>query len=410
MRRSILLLACAPLFAAAADFTLQNGLQVQLRADHQRPYLELRLEVAWPKGEEPPGREGAATVLARVLQAGGAGPHDPVTLARLLEERGLGFEFQAGPGCMTWVLRCPSGLQEEAFGLLAHLVARPLITGTLLESQRARLWRERQALGLAEWAELRFRWELLEDRPEGLSRERSLSELGLEPLAALHRRLVRPQRAVLHVRGDVNLAQARQLALLHLGVWGPGPEPPLPALPSARPRVGPLPGVLATAQGPAEATLALLLPGAARPEVAELLEELLPRWLEAAPTEPSATGQVRRLADGRPWLLLSATGRRGTDPAPLLQALRDWAARLGQRTLGAEDLARAGRLRASRQAIHGNGDPIRPSATVEDLARLLQTWCSPAQQRVLLTGALEIPPDHPALKGLGSLEWVRNKD
>jgi hypothetical protein len=410
MRSPIVLLACAPLLAAPSDFTLRNGLRVRLQADHQRPYLELRLELSWPRGEEPPGREGAASVLARVLQAGGAGPHDPAALARLLEERGIGFEFQPEPGRLTWTLRCPSTLQEEAFALLAHLAARPVITGTLLEAQRARLWREHQALGIAEWAELRFRWELLEDRPEGLASERSLAELDLETLSALHRRLVRPERAVLHIKGDLNLAQARQLAVLHLGVWGPGPQPSLPAVRTANQRTGKAGAVLATAQGPAEATLALLLPKDSRPELAELLVELLPRWLEAAPTEPSTTGQVRWLADGSPCVLLKATAGREADPASLLQALRRWASRLGQRAVDAEELALAAGLRASRQALQGSVNPIHPPAHAEDLSRLLQSWCSSARQRALLTGAAEMPPDHAALKGLGSVVWVRGKD
>lgn len=409
-----LLLSALPL-AAQLSFTLHNGLQVRLRPDHDRPYVELRLEVAWPRGEEAPGREGSAGVLARVLQTGGAGPHDRASFDRILEERGIAFGFHAGPGRFNWNLRCTSMAQEEAFALLAHAVSRPVFSGSNLEAQRARLWRERQALGLAEWAELRFQWDLLEERPEGLTTERSLSELSLDNLISLHRRLVRPERAVLHLRGDLNAAQARQLALLHLGVWGPAPEPPLQPAPKAAPRSAAAAACLAVAQGSPQATLALLQPVAPRPEHAELLAALLPRWLEGA-EPPAAKAELRWLADGRPMIWLRLSGSTGDDPAALLLVLRGWAEKLRNRTVTAADLAHAIRLQASLNALQQppKGPEAQPppssKVTPEDLMELLRTWCAPARQRALLTGALEIPKEHPARKDLGPFVWIRSKE
>ena len=399
--------------AGQPTFTLPNRLQVRLRYQPDRPFLSLVLEIAWPVGEEPPGREGAAALLVRVLGAGGAGPYDRVSLVQLLEERGIAFELKSGPGFLRWEMRCSSTLQEEAFALLAHIVARPSFTGSILEAQRARLWREHQAIGLAEWAERRFRWELLEGRPESLGSEGSLSRLSLDDLFALQRRLVRPEKAVLRIQGDLNLAQARQLALLHFGVWGPPPVPPLPAAPGAKPRNPTPPACLAVAQGVPAATLALVLPGDSRLDLAELIAELLPRWLDALPGElPGATGYVQRLADDRPCVILKVPGGKRNPPADAMQQLRLWIDRLTNRELVAEDLSTAARLRASRMAAQAGEFPpdgISP-ARVEDLSALLRAWCSATQQRALLTGVLDLPQDHPALKGFGALEWVRGKD
>lgn len=400
------------LLPAAQVFSLPSGLRVSLEQDHDRPYLELDLEIDWPPEEEPAGREGSATLLARVLQAGSAGPYDPAALARALEERGIACTFQAGPGRFRWNLRCSSTLQEEAFALLAHMVARPGLGGSELESQRARLWQERLAMGLGEWAALRFRWDLLEGRPEGLASERSLAEIGIESLAVLHRRIVRPERARLHLRGDLNQAQARQLALLHLGVWGPAAAAPLAPAPKASPRAPRRPSCLALAQGPPEATLALLLPAGQPAGTAALLAELMPRWLQARPAELArAEGRVLAKADGTPYLQLRASAAQGSDLPALLLALRGWAAQLAGRTIDPAELALAGRLHASRMAATGGrlSPPPAPPPVQEAMA-LLQRWCAPAQQRVLLTGAVEPPPDHPALRGLGDLEWVRAKE
>lgn len=402
--------------AGQQAFTLPNQLQVRLQSEPDRPFLGLRLEIAWPGGEEPPGREGAAGLLARVLGAGGAGPYDRLSLVRLLEERGIAFELQSGPGFLRWELRCSSTLQEEAFALLAHLVARPSCTGSILEAQRARLWSEHQAIGLAEWADRRFRWELLEGRPESLSSEYSLSRLSLDDLSGLQRRLIRPEKAVLHIQGDLNIAQARQLALLHLGVWGPPPEPRLPAAPGAKPRAPKAPACLAVAQGAPAATLALVLPGDSRRDLVELLSELLPRWLDALPVDlPGATGSLQRLADDRPCVVLKVPAEKRNHPADLLQLLRGWVDRLGNRPLVAEDLVLATRLRASRKATQAGelptvGTSTPPPVRVEELSSLLRVWCSATQQRALLTGVMDVLPEHPALKGLGALQWVRDKE
>lgn len=418
MKPSFLCLPCLlaqPLVGQQA-FTLPNHLQALLQSNPDRPYLGLSLEIRWPMGEEPPGREGASSLLVRVLGAGGAGPYDQVSLDRLLEERGIAYELKYGPGILRWELRCTSALQEEAFALLAHLVARPVCTGSVLEAQRARLWREHQAMGLAEWAERRFRWELLEGRPESLGSESSLSRLSLDDLSTLQRRLIRPERAVLRIHGDLNLAQARQLALLHLGVWGPQAVPPLPAAPEAKPRNSAPPACLAVAQGVPAATLALVLPADSRQDLAELLAELLPRWLEALPGDlPGATASVQRLADDRPCVILKAPGGKRTPPADVLQQLRGWVDRLANRALLAEDLRIAERLCASRKAARAGGlstaGTASPSpARLEDLSALLRAWCSAPQQRALLAGVLDIPQDHPALKVLGSVKWVRGKD
>lgn len=406
---SVVLLV-APALVAQSAFRLANGLQVRLSENHERPFLELRLQLDVPKGEESPGREGALQVLARVLEAAGAGPYDAAGLQRVLEERGIAMVFQAVPGSFTWIVRCASSHQEEAFSLLAHVLLRPDLSGTHLEAQRARLWRERRAAGMADWAKQRFRWELLEERPEGLPSERSLSELGLLQVGALHRRIVRPERALLLLRGDVNVAQARQLALLHLGVWGPAAEPPLPPATAAGPRAGTSTACLATGQGPPSATLALLLPKDADLEHARLLAELLPRWLQAAPGG-TAEGRVHWRGDGRPAILLRAGAESGGDPLALLAGLRAWAARLGARTVRAAEPSLAARLQDSRS--RALGDPAaepRPVPSPEELARLLQAWCRADRQRVLLTGVQEIAADAPVLQGLGAMAWVRTKE
>jgi hypothetical protein len=59
-----------------------------------------------------------------------------------------------------------------------------------------------------------------------------LDRIEFQDLLDFRRRVIRPEASTLALYGDLNLAQARQLVLMHLGIWGPAPQPPLPGLPA----------------------------------------------------------------------------------------------------------------------------------------------------------------------------------
>ena len=400
-----LLLASLPLLGQSG-FSLPGGLRVKLIENHERALVEARVEVAWP-AEDERGLEGASTLLGAVLETGGAGPFNAAAWRKALDEQGISLRFEARPGRFVWTLQCPSSAQEAAFAFLAHALARPLLDGPAVELQRARLYREGQLRSPVEAAEERFRWALLEGRPEGLLEEGKLVHLSLEQLQIFQSRVLRPERATLALLGDLNLAQARQLAQLHLGIWGPTalPRPAGPPLP-------PAPPVLALPQGRPEARLALLAPegdGAVKP-----LSRLLERWIQGA-APAGCEGQL--IATGRgPCLLLRAQGGPGDDALKLLETLRGWAAALASRRVGPEETAIARRLQASLAAASA----LHPARQIEEAflveaspsdAAALQTclarWFAPERMRVLLLGCPAPPKEAPALKDLGALVWLR---
>ncbi len=402
---AVLLLAALPLLGQGA-FTLPSGLAVRLFENHERPYLEVRLEVVWG-GPEERGLEGAGAFLGAVLEAGGAGPYPPAAWRRALDDQGILLRFEAGPGRYTWTLQCPSGSQEAAFTFLAHAVARPLLDGPGVEAQRARLQREAQRRTPAAWAEERFRLAFLEGRPEALLSGTRLGVLSLEQLQTFQGRVLRPGRARLALHGDLSPAQARQLALLHLGIWGPAEAPaaPEPALTPGLPQAG-----LTLPQGRPEARLAFLAPG--NGEETHLLTMLLDRWLQQ-PGPPGLEGRLLSTGQG-PCLLLQAAGTAGADPLQLLSSLRTWAGTLAARPLGEEDLVLARRLRLSRDAaaaLHPSRqleeafDSPQPQApaTPRALQAALARWLSPDRIRVLLLGLPALPKEHPALQDLPPL-------
>ena len=222
MRLLPFLLPCM-LAAAPADgwkeFRTPSGLRVVLEARHERPLVRMELRVAWPDAELPP--EGCASeLLCAVLGRCGAGGLSRFVLERTLADRGLKLNLVGGRHGLAWSMLADSQDQEDAFAFLAHAVFRPSLSEGIIATLR-----DSKPSVTAEDA---FRAAL------GFPRE-GITICDLEPAAlyALHRRLVRPDHAILLIQGDLSLAQARQLVLLHFGTWAPSPEP------SPEPKPGP---------------------------------------------------------------------------------------------------------------------------------------------------------------------------
>lgn len=209
-------LAAAPA-EALKEFRTPSGLRVVLEPRHERPLVRMELRVAWP--EAPSSAEGCASeLLCAVLGRCGAGGVNRLVLERTLADRGLKLDLAGGPHGLAWSMLADSQDQEDAFAFLAHAVFRPSLSEGILATLR-----DSKPSVTAEDA---FRAALGFPR-DGIT----MCDLDASALYTLHRRLVRPEHAILLIQGDLSLAQARQLVLLHFGTWAPAPEP----LPEAKP-------------------------------------------------------------------------------------------------------------------------------------------------------------------------------
>ncbi|MBI4911174.1 MAG: insulinase family protein [Acidobacteria bacterium] len=411
----------ASILAAAGPASFQvlpGGLPLVVVENHERPYLELRLEVHWSPEEEPPGKDGLSTVLGRMLESGGAGPFGPRALRRALESRGMELRFEGSPGTFAWILRGPSTAQEMVFEFLAHVALRPRLDGSLLEAHRTGLARELLSMGLEGQAQDRFLGGLLLGYPTAQPTEGGLSRISLEDLEQFRRQVLHPRRARLAVFGDLSPAQARQLGQLHLGVWGPGDapgaSPPAERRPRSRRPVGAF--TVVTSAGAPDLTLSLPLPHSLPPDAGEILRPLLERRCRAIPE-----ARLRDLPDGRPCLEFRARvapGGNAMESARRLAALADGLARELPAPSEASELFRlAGAARAAL-ALHPSAylarlaredwEPLRTYSSGE-LGEALRTWLAPDSRRWLLTGA-PLPPAKCGLEELGPIQWVKPGD
>jgi hypothetical protein len=212
---------CATLALPAASprtpqhFRLPNGLQIRLVEDHDRPLVRFQFRTTWdPKLGD--GREG---FLAKLLVTAGAGDLNREAFLRGMEENALTLRFLPGPGSFTWSMLSTSQTLDPAFHHLAMMVSRPYLDAPAMESLQRRLLDEPG--NARDRAESEFLRSLGDFDALGFS---GLSAFQFDDVLRLRRRLLRPEHSVLVLQGDLTLDQARQMAALHFGAWGPGTE------------------------------------------------------------------------------------------------------------------------------------------------------------------------------------------
>ncbi len=311
--------------APSLEFRAPNGLRVILDERHEQPLVRFELRVPWE------GREDSASMCA-VLGHGGAGGFSRTALEQALADRGLKMNLEAGRHSLAWSMLTDSQDQEDAFEFFAHALFRPALAEGITAL--------RQATKEAASPEESFLAVL--GLPTG---EGALPKLDLPGCLALHRRLVRPERAVLIIQGDLNLPQARQLVMLHLGTWAPAPEP--------SPQGQELPEWAFRQAIPGEGAFAWAgsLPpeGEAPARTAHVLVSfLLERAFRETGESSIRVEAPRPLGDAGPILFQTLLGK-SPDPEGLLRTKLE---RLGARGFSLEELEVAkGQWRAERSAL-----------------------------------------------------------
>ena len=379
-------LLAAPLLAQQA-FTLPNGLQVRCFEDHSLPLVQGELRLALP-----PAREDGDAWLRpfgfRLLAEGGSGSRNAAAFAQAADAIGLDLHLSRGPVDAVWTFAARAQDQEAALGLLADRVTRPIFDPLAMEPARLQAWNELSNADALARTKLRFA-RGLEALP--LPGERDLAGVDPARLAAWHRRLFRPSQATLVLWGDLDLAQARQLAMLAFGAWPAGTQADAPSAPSA-PEAGPF---LAALPGEAPVvSIGLVADGVDLPQ-----RRFLRGWMEA---QLRAAGlQPSRPEDGEA-MSISATGPLGT-AAEGLRARLAGALDALPSTFSAADFEAINAQVAHEAAlvglhplerVHAAADPAQAPPDLGAAKAVLARWCAESNRRLFASG------DPGALQGL----------
>ena len=398
IRPSLLALACvlAPAQERTQEFRLATGLRCVLVENHSRPLIRMELKVRVCPEFAPDLDDGSLGVLARMLASAGAGSYSRTDFNRAADDLGLVLGFEARRDGLHWRLLAPSTAQEPAMEFLANAVFRPTLDGPALETERKLLAQNAAILPVRDAGIAAFEWDLRDPRALLEPRGAGLERLQLAGILALQQRLLRPENAVLVLYGDLSLTQARQLALLHLGVWGPSPAP-APSGPAAPAPAGTRFAALLEGGARAELWAGAIRPGPVRPE----LEELLAILLEGIALTPydgldltaalEPGGPIRFKATGRdanrltlvPGLMvaLDLLRNKGFSEGDLERAKVLWRARNAARTLHPAAQVRQLLLEpasATAAAVAG--------LTIQEVDAALAAWLQPEAMRFLLLG------------------------
>ncbi|HEU4560142.1 MAG TPA: pitrilysin family protein [Longimicrobium sp.] len=216
------------------EFTLANGLRVVVVNQPALPIVNARVILKAGAVYEPAEKNGVANLTASLIDEGAAGMTGS-QIAQQMER--LGAQFNTGGGyasAFAQVTALKPAL-AEALELAGKTLMQPTFPAE--EFQRVRT----QAVagyvqilstveGLADEAFSRaiFQSSAPYSRPSGGSRT-TLEAITLQDVQEWHRRMYSPRNAILLLVGDINAAEARQVAQRALGAWT-GPAVQLPAV------------------------------------------------------------------------------------------------------------------------------------------------------------------------------------
>ena len=388
---------------APREFRLPNGLRVLLLENHERPLVRLELRALCEPSEEPPGKEGACAFLARMLGICGVGQLKREGFQRFIEDRGLRYSFTREPRAFAWSILSDSQSQDSAFEGLSLAATRPVLDGPETEAQRQACFRVLKESSPRARAEAAFLQRVEDPSASLVPDAANLNRIEFEDLVRLSRRILRPERAVLVIVGDMNPAQARQMATLHLGTWGPAPEERLaPARTSLPSR--PIPTrtwAVQEGRGPVRIRVGAPTPASGAPSAAGLgmcawlakreLEDRLPAALAEATFRISVDGTWQIAATASPGTttpgameavqrLLGRLRERGADASMLAAARAAWLAE--QRSLALHPRRQADAL--AEQALR----PPRPEGGEEDLQSITRRLFAAEACFYFVTGPL----------------------
>lgn len=399
--RALILAALAALLPLQAQpriqrFSLPNGLRVLHLEEHEHPLVRVRLMVSLEPGDTPLGPQGLPLLLLQTLGRTDTADLKAEELDRLLEDSGIQVTPTLGAEGLCWRLVTRSRDTDRALGLLGDRLLRSLFTPAVLEAQRQASTQRLEGRGEPPLAWLQRA--LLED-PATRTTPASLASITFGELLAFHARVLRPDRAVLILHGDLGLEQAKRMVLLSLGAWSapppvgatlaapvPGPTP-APSRPLLLPATGQPLRLQAVAPRPpglsaeAASLLGLLIPGDGNHWPLRLT--LVDRHLLATLDAPAEATLGWSLLQGR----LEAFQSRGFTQADLDGARRAWRAGRSLDSLHPEAQMDAALAEALGQGVT---EARMMALSLEQLNAGLRAWLEPGGLRL---GAAGDPAD-----------------
>jgi len=233
--------------AAARAFTIQEvtspgGIKAWLVEEKAIPLMAMNFSFRSGSANDPAGKEGVTTFLTGMLDEG-AGGMPSEAFQKKKEELAFRMSFDAGDDFFEGSFQTLSANREQSLDLLRLALTSPRFDEEPLERVRRQFLvsvqdeqQDPQSIAWRSWSEQILPGDPYSRRSSGT--EDTLKAMTADDLRAAHRRIFNRDSLQVAVVGDITAAE---LGALLDKVFGGLPEkaPPTPALPPARPELGP---------------------------------------------------------------------------------------------------------------------------------------------------------------------------
>jgi len=223
-------------------FPLLGGVRVLIEESHDLPLVDLSFGFRSGSLADPPDREGATRLMARILRSGGRGS-SPAQVEDRLADLGARLSIQVGQGSVTLNASVLSRNLEPLIAMIADMLLEPAFRPKdLARERRSTLAGITQLVDEDRRLAGRHLYRMLyPDHPYGrgmLGTRRSVRAIQREDLVARWRSTLTSRNLVVGMAGDVDATEAERLLRTHLGGLPRGPRTPIdvPAVPHVRGR------------------------------------------------------------------------------------------------------------------------------------------------------------------------------
>jgi predicted Zn-dependent peptidase len=396
-------------------FTLPSGLTCKFIENHEKPLVRIELVNKWGTDGSTLGKNGLGGLLATVIDTINSNKDNNNKSAISC----IDLSFRANMGSYHWNLTTDSSYQELAIKLLADTVIHPDLNPIIVEECRQNLFKQNTLISARYLALNKFLYSI-EDPTVLLPIElKKTNTFNYQNLIAFKQLAIRPENSVIAIYGDLNLAQAKQLVMLHWGTWS---LPKISTPPKFFFNNDCVSNLKITTIKEIDSNIELLA-GAPRPncDVSQAVSILLPIVLDrTAKTLQSKLQLFFCLSDNLQSLLIKTQTPKidqnqcviefislldqiqkcKISPEELRRALIHWRAENAALSLHPSDL--------THQLVNNRLDPELLKAieliTVEDLNQAIKLWLKPERVNILLLGA-ETPKEQD-IKKAGLLDWT----
>jgi zinc protease len=217
--------------------SLGNGVVVLAKETRTTPAVTVLVGLRAGAYYDPPGREGSAALLARVLDRG-TERHSEAEIADELDGRGASLSVMAGRHQLTVSATCLADDFEAIFSLVADVIRRPLLDAREVETRRAELLTailqdedDPASVAVDVLMGRLYPQHSYGRRPRGTAQ--TVARITRDHLVGFHRHWFTPEGTTVVVVGDVDADTVIAAASRAFESWASAraPEPPMASIP-----------------------------------------------------------------------------------------------------------------------------------------------------------------------------------